>query len=60
MLLLLEILGNMCIAIVCFPGYGVVNFEINLTFQSSRFSTGPKSYDKNLNILRTKKAFKVK
>ena len=27
--LLLEILGNMCIAIVCKPGYDVINFEIN-------------------------------
>ena len=30
--LLLEILGNMCIAIVCFPGCDAVNFEINLIF----------------------------
>ena len=27
---LLKILGNMCIAIVCFPGSDVINFEINL------------------------------
>ena len=46
--LLLQILGNMCIAIVCFPS-------------CNRFSTWPKSQDKNLNILRTKKRdFKVK
>ena len=30
--LLLKILVNLCIAIVCFPGYGVRNFEINLIF----------------------------
>ena len=30
--LLLEILGNMHTAIVCFPGFDVINFEINLTF----------------------------
>ena len=30
--LLLEIFGEMCIAIVCFPGCDVMNFEINLIF----------------------------
>ena len=30
--LLLEILGNMCIAIVYFPGCDDINFEINLIF----------------------------
>ena len=30
--LLLEILGNMCIATVCFPGFDIIKFEINLTF----------------------------
>ena len=29
---LLEILGNMCIAIVCFPGCDIINFEINVIF----------------------------
>ena len=29
---LLEILGNMCIAIVCFPDCDVINFEIDLIF----------------------------
>ena len=28
----LEILSNMCIAIVCFPGFDVINFENNLIF----------------------------
>ena len=41
----------MCIAIVCFPGFDVINFEISLQ---------PKSQDKNSNILRTKRAFQVK
>ena len=31
--LLLEILCNMCIAIVCFPGCDVLNFQIRLQFQ---------------------------
>ena len=47
----------MFVAIVCYPGCYLINFEINLSSQSSRFSTGPKSQDKNLNILRKKKAF---
>ena len=34
--------------------------KITLAFSSNRFSTLPKSQDKNLNILRTKRAFKVK
>ena len=32
LLLLFEILGNMCIAIVCFLGCDVTNFGINLSF----------------------------
>ena len=35
--LLLEILGNMCIAVVCFPGCDIINFEINLTFLNKPF-----------------------
>ena len=35
--LLLEVFGNMCIAIVCYTGCDVMDFEINLSFQSSRF-----------------------
>ena len=31
--LLLEILGIMCIAIVCFPGGDLINFEINLLYK---------------------------
>ena len=43
-LLLLEILINMCIAIVCEPGCNVINFEINLIFLiQSFFYMTPKS-----------------
>ena len=35
--LLLEILFNMCIAIVCQPGSDVINFEINLIFLIKSF-----------------------
>ena len=34
--------------------------KFTLSFSSSRFDTWPKSQDKNLNILRTKRAFEVK
>ena len=57
LLLLLEI----CIAIACYPGCDVMDFEINLIFLiEPDFFTWPKSHDKNLNILRTKRAFNVK
>ena len=36
--LLLRILGNICIAIVCYPGYDVMDFEINLIFLIEPFS----------------------
>ena len=36
---------NMCVVIVCFPGCDIINFEIN--------------QDKNLNVLRSKRAFKI-
>ena len=35
--LLLEILGNMCIAIVCEPGCDVMNLEVNLFFLTKPF-----------------------
>ena len=37
-----------------------INFEINLIFLISCFSTWPKIQDKSLNILRTGRAFKMK
>ena len=54
--LLLEILDNMCIAIIFYPGCDV----IKLSFLSSRFATWPKSQHKNLNILKTRRALEVK
>ena len=35
LLLLPVIFGNMCIAIICCPGCGVMNFEINHGFQAA-------------------------
>ena len=54
-----EILGNMCILIVCKPGCDVVNFEIKIIFLIKPFSPHewPESHDK---ILRTERAFKMK
>ena len=48
-----------------FPACDVINLEVNLSFliksEVIKFSsTWPKSQDKNLNILRTKRAFKKK
>ena len=57
--LLFEILGNMYITIVCSPGCDVMDFEINLSNRAV-FSKWSKSHDKNLNIVRTERAFKVK
>ena len=56
--LLREILGNMCIEIVCFLGCDVINFP-SLSLYSSHFSTWPKSQNKNLNTLRMKRTFNV-
>ena len=37
--LLIEVLGNMCIAIVYFSGYDVINFENNLSTQVVFFAS---------------------
>ena len=58
--LLLEILGNMYITTVCYPGCNVIKFEINLIFLINPFWYMTKYEDKNLNILRTERAFEVK
>ena len=48
----------LCVAIVYFPGCEVVHFEIK--YFSNKAALRPKSRDKNLKILRKKRAFKVK
>ena len=45
--LLFEILGNMCIVIICCPDYDVINFKIKLNYFTKSFSymtkrSGPK------------------
>ena len=37
--LLLEILGNMCIEIICFPADDNIDFKLTLAFLSSCFTT---------------------
>ena len=53
------ILVNICIPIVCQQGCDVINFEINRIFLIKSFLY-IKNQDKNLNILKTRRAFKVK
>ena len=50
----------MFITIVCFPVRDVTNLEITLALLSSRFPICPKNQDKNVHILRTKRAFNMK
>ena len=56
--LLPEILGagNMCIVIICFPVYGVKNFEI-LAFFSQRFPTWPEKSRQKFKYLKNEKGF---
>ena len=50
----------MYIAIVCLPGYDVMNFKIELIFLIKPVFYMIKYHDKNLIILRTKRDFKAK
>ena len=53
------ILGQL-IEYLFFPVCDFITFEINLVFLIKHFfSMWPSSQDKNLNILRTKRAFKI-
>ena len=55
--LLLEILANMCIAIVCFPGCDVINFEVNLIFLIKPFFYMTKMSKQKFKYLENKKCF---
>ena len=50
----------MCIAIVCFSGCDVINFEINLIFLIKPFFYMTKKSRQTFKYLAHKKAFKVK
>ena len=53
-------IGDMSIAIECFPGCDVINFENNLSFSIKLFFHLTKKSRQKFNILRTKRVFKVK
>ena len=57
---LLEILGNMCIVIICCPVCEVINVEVNHSFLIKPFSYITKKSEKIVNISRTKTAFNMK
>ena len=54
--LLLEILGNIYVAIVCFPGFYVVNFEINFIFLIKLFFCMTKKSGKMFKCLENEKS----
>ena len=54
-LYLCEILGNMCIAIVCKPGCDVMNFEVNLIFLIKPFFLHGKKVVTRIYIARERK-----
>ena len=53
--LLLQISGNMCTVIVCYPVCNVINFEINLSFLIEPFSYMTKNSEKKLKYLKNEK-----
>ena len=55
--LLVEILGNMSTAIICFPGYDVINFEINIIFQIKPFFYMNKKLKQKFKYLENEKSF---
>ena len=55
--LLFEILGNMCIAIVCYPGCDVMDFEINLIILIKPFFYMRKKSRQKLRYLENEKSF---
>ena len=58
--LLLDMFTSQYMYYNCFPGCDVINFEINIIFLIKQSLYMTKSQDKNINILKTKQAFKMK
>ena len=58
--LICEILGNVCIANVCFPGCDIINFEINLIFPIKLFYYMTKKSRKKFQYFVNEKSFKVR
>ena len=55
-----DILGNMCIAIVCFTVCDVINFKVDLTFLIKPFFCMTKKSRQKLSYLGNKKRFQGK
>ena len=55
--LLLEIMGNMCITIVCYSGCDVIKFEINLIFLIKLFWDMTKKSRQKLKYLKNETSF---
>ena len=55
--LLLEILGSMCVTILCWPGCDVIKFEINLIFFIKPFYYLTKKSRQKLKYLENEKSF---
>ena len=58
--LVLEILANISVTNVCFPGCDVINFEINLTFLIKPFLYTTKKSGQKFKYFDNEKDFKVK
>ena len=54
---LLEMFGNMCIVIICFPVCNVINFEINLNLFIKLFFYLTKKSRQKCNYLKNEKSF---
>ena len=53
----LEILGNMCVAVVCFSGCDVVNLEIKLIYLIKPFFYLSKKLREKLKYMENEKSF---
>ena len=58
--LLHEILGDICIAIVCYPGCDVMNFEINLIFLIKQFFLHDQKVTTKIKISWERKTMRVR
>ena len=52
-----EILGNMCIAIICRPGYDIMNFEVKLIFLIKPFYLHDQDFVTKTKYLENEKSF---
>ena len=57
LLLLLEILGNMCIVVICFPDCDVITFDTNLIFSIKPSFYMPKKSSQKFKHLENEESF---